>query len=320
MRQHIAACPECREDYEEQLRVCEAMRADGPLVFAAESSYQKLLARMQNPEAEPAAPRGGPGVPALEGKALIPTGATGRALAGCRGGSAGIRDRPRRMGVALVQRCAPCRVRDSHFRLRILRLRAPGTRPLQDGPLDRSSAEPAARGRRTHHRWSRGRQRLYAGIRAGHPAHVPRFRSGSRPCAPTRPSSSPSRCRTAYADVRELPLRVFILAALGLMAGARCSRTRMCCRSCLRRPDRSQGASSSSRCGTSPCRKSQWRARRRAATPPPSAYGVSASARAMTRSLERDYRLREVSAWPIESLRVNCIVARVPEPDATYQR
>lgn len=43
-------------------------------------------------------------------------------------------------------------------------------------------------------------------------------------------------------------------------------------------------------------------------------YGVSASTRAVTHSLERDYRLREVSAWPIESLRVNCIVARVPEP------
>jgi hypothetical protein len=48
VRQHIAACPECREDYEEQLRVCEAMRAEGPLVFAAEPSYQKLLARIQN--------------------------------------------------------------------------------------------------------------------------------------------------------------------------------------------------------------------------------------------------------------------------------
>lgn len=52
VREHIATCPECREDYEEQLRVCAGMRADGPLVFAAESSYQKLLARMQNPEAE----------------------------------------------------------------------------------------------------------------------------------------------------------------------------------------------------------------------------------------------------------------------------
>jgi len=51
LREHIATCPECREDYEEQLRVRTAMRAEGPLVFAAESSYQKLLARIQNPEA-----------------------------------------------------------------------------------------------------------------------------------------------------------------------------------------------------------------------------------------------------------------------------
>jgi hypothetical protein len=52
VREHVASCPECRQDYEEQLRVREAMRAEGPLVFAGESSYQKLLARLQNPEAE----------------------------------------------------------------------------------------------------------------------------------------------------------------------------------------------------------------------------------------------------------------------------
>lgn len=50
VRQHIETCPGCREDYEEQLRVYQTMRADGPLVFAAESSYQKLFARIQNPE------------------------------------------------------------------------------------------------------------------------------------------------------------------------------------------------------------------------------------------------------------------------------
>ena len=50
LQEHIATCPECREDCEEQVRVREAMRAEGPLVFAAESSYQKLLARIQNPE------------------------------------------------------------------------------------------------------------------------------------------------------------------------------------------------------------------------------------------------------------------------------
>jgi hypothetical protein len=42
-------------------------------------------------------------------------------------------------------------------------------------------------------------------------------------------------------------------------------------------------------------------------------YGVSPEARAITHALERDYRLRQVSAWPIESLRVNCIVMRLPQ-------
>jgi len=42
-------------------------------------------------------------------------------------------------------------------------------------------------------------------------------------------------------------------------------------------------------------------------------YGVGASARSVTQSLERDYRLQEVSAWPIESLRVNCVVMRLPD-------
>lgn len=42
-------------------------------------------------------------------------------------------------------------------------------------------------------------------------------------------------------------------------------------------------------------------------------YGVSANARAVTHSLEHDYSLREVSAWPIESLKVNCVVVRVPD-------
>jgi hypothetical protein len=60
LREHLATCPACRDDYEEQLRVREAMRAEGPLVFAAESSYQKLLARLQNPQAgrEPLAAAG----------------------------------------------------------------------------------------------------------------------------------------------------------------------------------------------------------------------------------------------------------------------
>ena len=43
------------------------------------------------------------------------------------------------------------------------------------------------------------------------------------------------------------------------------------------------------------------------------AYGIVATARTMTHALEHDYRLREVSAWPIESLRVHCIVVRLPD-------
>jgi hypothetical protein len=50
MRRHILSCPECGEDFEEQLLVCQSTRADGPLVFAAEPSYKKLLARIRNPE------------------------------------------------------------------------------------------------------------------------------------------------------------------------------------------------------------------------------------------------------------------------------
>jgi hypothetical protein len=50
LREHVATCEQCRNDYEEQVRLRQAMRAEGPLVFAAESSYQKLLARIQNPD------------------------------------------------------------------------------------------------------------------------------------------------------------------------------------------------------------------------------------------------------------------------------
>ena len=45
-------------------------------------------------------------------------------------------------------------------------------------------------------------------------------------------------------------------------------------------------------------------------------YQVSANARATVHSLERDYRLRQVSAWPIESLQVHCIVVRLPDVTA----
>lgn len=43
---HLEQCARCRSDYQAQLRLHEAMQADGTLVFAAEPSFQKLMARI----------------------------------------------------------------------------------------------------------------------------------------------------------------------------------------------------------------------------------------------------------------------------------
>jgi subtilisin family serine protease len=42
-------------------------------------------------------------------------------------------------------------------------------------------------------------------------------------------------------------------------------------------------------------------------------YGPSSGARQTMRSLERDYGLREVSAWPIEPLHMHCAVLEIPD-------
>ena len=42
-------------------------------------------------------------------------------------------------------------------------------------------------------------------------------------------------------------------------------------------------------------------------------YGVTATARMQTRALEREFGLREISAWPIATLRVHCIMFQLPE-------
>lgn len=44
-----------------------------------------------------------------------------------------------------------------------------------------------------------------------------------------------------------------------------------------------------------------------------SAYGPSSRARQLMHSLEQDYGLREVSAWPIEPLHLHCAVLKLPE-------
>lgn len=43
------------------------------------------------------------------------------------------------------------------------------------------------------------------------------------------------------------------------------------------------------------------------------AYGPSVAARQIMRSLENDYGLREVSAWPIEPLHMHCAVLEIPD-------
>jgi len=42
-------------------------------------------------------------------------------------------------------------------------------------------------------------------------------------------------------------------------------------------------------------------------------YGPTSRARALMRSLEKDYRLREVSDWPIEPLHMHCAVLQIPD-------
>jgi hypothetical protein len=44
-----------------------------------------------------------------------------------------------------------------------------------------------------------------------------------------------------------------------------------------------------------------------------SAYGPGASARKVMRALEKDYGLREVNAWPIDPLHIQCAVLRLPD-------
>jgi subtilisin family serine protease len=114
--------------------------------------------------------------------------------------------------------------------------------------------------------------------------------------------------------VRGLPIRLAVLAAMGLMAGCALRQQAM------RPPELpAQVRADPDRFVVITVRNEPQPAVVTPGSTPrgygaAGVYGVSASARATTAALERDYSLREVSAWPIASLRVNCIVARVPEP------
>lgn len=47
VRAHVAVCAECRADFEAERRLYEAIRADGPLIFSGEPSFEKLMARIE---------------------------------------------------------------------------------------------------------------------------------------------------------------------------------------------------------------------------------------------------------------------------------
>ena len=47
---HLDGCAQCRRDYQAQVRLFEAMQADTTLVFAAEPSFRKLMARIGSEE------------------------------------------------------------------------------------------------------------------------------------------------------------------------------------------------------------------------------------------------------------------------------
>ena len=57
---HLDECAPCRRDYQTQVRLFEAMQADSTLVFAADPSFKKLMARIAT--AEDAGPQAAGGV------------------------------------------------------------------------------------------------------------------------------------------------------------------------------------------------------------------------------------------------------------------
>jgi Putative zinc-finger len=48
LRAHLADCAKCRSDFESEQHLYESIRSDGPLVFTGESSFEKLMARIES--------------------------------------------------------------------------------------------------------------------------------------------------------------------------------------------------------------------------------------------------------------------------------
>ncbi len=60
LRAHLATCAQCHEDFQRETELYEAIRADGPLVFSGEPSFERLMARIEADDF--AAPAPGPSV------------------------------------------------------------------------------------------------------------------------------------------------------------------------------------------------------------------------------------------------------------------
>jgi Putative zinc-finger len=65
---HIESCAECAREYTEQLRILDAMQADGSIAFASEAAFKKLAARL---DAAPAPERAHPTVRWLAAASVI---------------------------------------------------------------------------------------------------------------------------------------------------------------------------------------------------------------------------------------------------------
>jgi hypothetical protein len=50
LRAHLASCARCRSDYDSEKRLYEAIRTDSPLAVVSESSFAKLMARIEAPD------------------------------------------------------------------------------------------------------------------------------------------------------------------------------------------------------------------------------------------------------------------------------
>jgi hypothetical protein len=78
LQTHLEVCVACRRDYEAQVRLFEAMQPEGTLVFAAEPSFRKLMARIGTGEDAGEMAPGRPSANLPQARAAAPIRTSGR--------------------------------------------------------------------------------------------------------------------------------------------------------------------------------------------------------------------------------------------------